>query len=204
MAVFVGVLVIALYYLAGPQKVGRESRLFIGALISMCVIFTFIFTPFTVPDEDYHFSASHCLANFLMGDGYQSEDPVTMREDDAWSFQSLSSLLSSGSYNRAVNSAAGLFGDSKGNTEVITGRSHSITASMPQTKKLCSWNRVCKTVESVFLLAIRPWATFQFSELCDACVSSISNFTSWKNAVATVSLLPMSLHLAASYLMMHS
>ena len=155
-------LVIALYYLAGPQKVGRESRLFIGALISMCVIFTFIFTPFTVPDEDYHFSASHCLANFLMGDGYQSEDPVTMREDDAWFFQSLSSLLSSGSYNRAVNSAAGLFGDSKGNTEVITGRSHSITASMPQTKNLCSWNRVCKTAESVFLLAIRPWATFQF------------------------------------------
>lgn len=199
-AVFIVALLVFLLYASGSQRAERVSRLFIGALVSMGVMFTFVFTPFTVPDEDYHFSASYCLANFLMGEGYQSEDPVTMREDDAQFFRSLSTTLSSGSYNRVVDSAGDFFCGSSKSVEVITGRSHSITGSMPQTKIASALGIVLArllNLSSYWLFTLGR--LFNFLSYVVLVVLAYRISPIGKNAIAVVSLLPMSLHLAASY-----
>ena len=73
-------------------KRGEGAPLFLMALACSGLLYMGVFTPFTVPDEVYHFEATYCLSNALMGEGYQS-DPVIMRSDDADLLDELSTTL---------------------------------------------------------------------------------------------------------------
>lgn len=178
----------------------KEPRAFIALLVGFGVAFGLVFTPFSVPDEDFHFSASYALSNFLMGKGYQSSDPVLMREDDAHMFEDMDTSLKDAEYLKITDGFTSLFSASAKEVEVVTGRSHSITGNPPQAKIVSA---VAITIarlfnlSSVYLFYLGRFANLALYVVLIWLAYRITPIG--KNAVMVLSLLPMSLHLAASY-----
>ncbi len=178
----------------------NESRAFIVLLVGLGFAFGLVFPPFSVPDEDFHFSASYVLSNFIMGKGYQSNDPVLMREDDARMFEDMDTSLKDAEYVKMTDGFTSLFSVSTNEVEVATGRSHSITGNPPQAKIVSA---VAITLArllnlgSVYLFYLGRFANLTLYVVLIWRAYKITPIG--KNAVMTLSLLPMSLHLAASY-----
>lgn len=182
------------------NKKNSASLLLAASLLISGLAYGAVFTPFSAPDEDFHFSASYVLSNFLLGQGYQSEDPVPMRAGDASFFNEFDIYLNSSGYEKMV---AGFESPSVSHTEVvnvITNRSHSITGNPPQ----------CKIASALGitlgrLLGFNSYLTYYIGRLFNLILYIVVVVFAFritpvgKAVFAAISLLPMSLHLAVSY-----
>lgn len=184
------------------ESKASSSHLFLYALISLGLLFSAVFPPLSAPDEDFHFSASYVLSNFMMGKGYQNDDPVPMRESDAQLYyESAANVnLTASDYDLAISDLSQPLDSSSSEVQVITGRSHWISGNLPQSKIASALG-----ITLARLLNLGPYYLYQLGRLCNLALYIALVYVAFKiapigrNVIATVSLLPMSLHLAASY-----
>lgn len=175
-----------------------SEHLLIAALGISCLIFAFVFPPMTVPDEGHHYQSSYWLANCIMGDSSINENSIPMRESDwmlmtewsstAVSYQSYQSILDHFEFlntNAEVVDSTGSF--SLGN-ENIVAKIGSVFAIL---------------IGKIFGLGAYPLFylgrifTFLQYSICVMLAYRIIPFG--KNVIAAIALLPMTLHVAASF-----
>lgn len=180
----------------------KEGRLFLASVAVLGILFAGVFTPLSAPDEDFHFSASYALSNFIMGKGYQSDDPLLMRQSDADFYNCFvhNLNLSAANYDYLNKEFSQHIIDSSSEILVFTGRSHSISSNLPQEKLLSALGI---TLARVFNLG--PAYLYLCGRLFNLAFYIVCVYIAFKvtpvgrNIIAVVSLFPMSLHLAASY-----
>ena len=193
---------VAIYVLWSRQSllVSCSTRLLAVSLLVSGLAYGAVFTPFSAPDEDYHYSASYVLSNFMLGQGYQSEDPVPMREDDANFFKGRNINLSSSGYDSLKEAFSEPFCQSNQITYVQTNRSHSISGNPPQCKIASALG-----ITIARLLGLSSYLTYYFGRFFNLALYVFIIALAFRitpigrSIFAVVSLLPMSLHLAVSY-----
>lgn len=197
--IIVGVLALVFAHRRSRQQ-DACSRAYLVVLLGLGVCYSLAFSPFSVPDEDFHFSASYSLSNFIMGKGYQSEDPVPMRVEDARLFDRLSTTLGNDEYEQMKREFSTPLISSAGDVDVETGRGHSISGNPPQAKIASA---IGITLARVFSLG--PLYLFYFGRFANLALYAVLVYLACritpvgKNVLMAISLLPMSIHLAASY-----
>ena len=176
-----------------------KSHLFLLALICSGLVYMGVFTPFTVPDEVYHFEATYCLSNALMGEGYQS-DPVMMRADDAVLLEELSPTLRLSDYESVVNGLAQPIVEDASPVGVETGSPFDLGSNPPQVRIFAALG-----ITLARLLQLGPYYLVYLGRLFNLAFFIVIAYLAYrvtpigKNVFAAVCLLPMTLHLAASY-----
>ena len=179
-----------------------DTKLFLASLTILGILFSGVFTPLSAPDEDFHFTASYSLSNFIMGKGYQSDDPLLMRRSDAEFYNQFAQNvdLSSNNYDYLNREYSQLFDSSDSEVQVLTGRSHSVSQNLPQ-EKLAS----ALGITLARLLNFGPAYLYLFGRLFNLAFYIVCVYIAFRitpigrNIIAVVSLFPMCLHLAASY-----
>lgn len=180
-------------------KRGEGAPLFLMALACSGLLYMGVFTPFTVPDEVYHFEATYCLSNALMGEGYQS-DPVIMRSDDADLLNELSTTLRLSDYESVSEGVTQLFVEDATPVEVDTGSSFDLGANPPQVRTFGALG-----ITLARLLQLGPYYLLYLGRLFNLAFFIAISYLAYKitpigkNVFAAVCLLPMTQHLAASY-----
>ena len=175
-----------------------RSPLMLFTLICSGLLYMAVFTPFTVPDEVYHFQATYCLSNALMGEGYQG-DPVEMRVEDAELVSELSPTLKVSDYD-AVMTGLGESSISGQTTEVSTGSSFDLGSNPPQIRIVSALG-----ITLARLLNLGPYYLIYLGRLFNLAFYICLAYLAYritpvgKNIFAVVMLLPMTQHLAASY-----
>lgn len=176
------------------------SKLYLAALLCSGLIFSVLLTPFSVPDEDYHFAASYSWSNLLMGYGYQDEDPLVMRACDAEFYQNKSVRVDRAAFITLIDGLGQPFSEDNGLVLATTNRTHELSSNLPQEKLPSAIG-----ITLARLLGLSPTYLFLVGRLCNAVLFSLLFYLAFKiapfgkNAFVCVSLLPMSLHLGASY-----
>lgn len=179
-----------------------DTKLFLASLTILGILFSGVFTPLSAPDEDFHFTASYSLSNFIMGKGYQSDDPLLMRRSDAEFYNQFAQNvdLSSNNYDYLNREYSQLFDSSDSEVQVLTGRSHSVSQNLPQ-EKLAS----ALGITLARLLNFGPAYLYLFGRLFNLAFYIVCVYIAFRitpigrNIIAVISLFPMCLHLAASY-----
>lgn len=176
------------------------SKLYLAVLLCSGMVFSIFFTPFSVPDEDYHFAASYSWSNLIMGYGYQEEDPLVMRECDAEFYKNKSSRIDRTAILTLIDGLKQPFSFENNIVLATTNRSHELSSNLPQEKIPSAIG-----ITLARLLGLSPYYLFLIGRLCNVLVSSLLFYLAFrispigKNAFVCTSLLPMTLHLGASY-----
>lgn len=179
-----------------------DAKLFLASLTILGILFSGVFTPLSAPDEDFHFTASYSLSNFIMGKGYQSDDPLLMRRSDAEFYNQFAQNvdLSSNNYDYLNREYSQLFDSSDSEVQVLTGRSHSVSQNLPQEKFASALG-----ITLARLLNFGPAYLYLFGRLFNLAFYIVCVYIAFRitpigrNIIAVISLFPMCLHLAASY-----
>ncbi|WP_455135988.1 DUF2142 domain-containing protein [Thermophilibacter sp.] len=175
-----------------------KSPLFLYALICSGLVFMGVFTPFTVPDEIYHFNATYCASDALMGYGYQA-DPLPMRRVDANLVNELSATVEASNYDAVMRGLSEVTASSE-MTEMSTGSSLDPSANLPQLRLVGALG-----ITVARLLNLGPYYLLYLGRFCNLAFFIVCAYLAFKimpvgkNVIAVVSLLPMTQHLAASY-----
>lgn len=207
-SICISALLLILYIVFVFVAIGRDvnqttdTKLFLASLIIMGILFSGVFTPLSAPDEDFHFTASYSLSNFMMGKGYQSDDPLLMRRSDAEFYNQFAQNvdLSSNNYDYLNRKYSQLFDCSDSEVQVLTGRSHSVSQNLPQEKLASAFG-----ITLARLLNLGPAYLYLFGRLFNLAFYIVCVYIAFRitpigrNIIAVISLFPMCLHLAASY-----
>lgn len=188
---------------------GRRMIAFGSVLASFCIVFAAAFPPLSVPDEQHHFYATYWLSNIVLGEGDGLDsDPMPMRASDkelcdymVWRAVEDGDLyeIGRGVYGATRDLASGAIDFPDGTKELSEYNFN-----------LGSENVVAKVgslagVVLARLLDLGPVALFYLGRFGSivafvACALAAYKITPvFKNAIVATSLLPMTLHLAASY-----
>ena len=178
----------------------RDAHLYLLVLLLSGLAYCFMFTPFSVPDEGYHYSASYCYSNFLLGKGYQSEDPVTMRAADAQFLYDASTQLNCSEIDKEISGFKQFGVSSEVEIEVTTNHGHYVSSNLPQEKIASAFGMAIARI-----LNLGPYWVFYIGRLFNLLQFVLFVYIGYriipfgKSAYITASLLPMTLHLAGSY-----
>lgn len=224
------IILVIIYSLFWFCQIGRKLPLVLGTILSFCLLFIliifsrnckfekinaclylssliiggmaycFLFTPFSVPDEVFHYSSSYCYSNFLMGKGFQSEDPLIMREVDAQFLHDGTTQMSSSEIDGEVIGLQQFDVNNSNEVEVFTNYDHSVSFNLPQEKVASALG-----ITLARIMNLGPYWLFYLGRLFNlfqfVCLVYIGYriIPFGKSAYVAVSLLPMTLHLAGSY-----
>lgn len=187
----------------------RQTIAFGSLLASFCIVFAVVFPPLSAPDELHHFYATYWVSNMVLGEGNGLDsDPMPMRAADKelCDYMMRSAVeegrlyeIDRGVYDAASDVASGAIVFPEGIEELEEYKFN-----------LGSENVIAKfgSVAGVVLarvLNLGPLALFYFGRFGSiafflACAVGAYRITPvFKNAIVVTSLLPMTLHLAASY-----
>lgn len=189
-----------LFWFCQNKKASNTPLLLAIVLTVSGLAYGAVFTPFSAPDEDFHYSASYVLSNFILGDGYQSQDPVPMRTDDALLYKNMSINLNDDGYRALTDAVSHPFVESNDSVLVNTNRGHTLEANPPQCKVASALGIVLGR-----LLHLNSYFTYYLGRLFNLIVYICLVVVAFKitpigkSVIAAISLLPMSLHLAVSY-----
>ena len=175
------------------------GRLFLLLLVVFGLFFCFVFPPMKVPDEIYHYLSTQWIVNVITGNGTFSSPDVLLRGDD-WLLYSKfdSSLLTSGDYATVTNNFTWFCSDDS--LHLVDGYSFTFGSVNPSAKIF--------TVLGLLVakcLHLGAYPTFYLGRLFSLGFFVMSACGAYKIApkgksvIVFVSLLPMTLHLAASY-----
>lgn len=178
----------------------RDLPAFVTASAVLGVVMCFVFPPLSVPDEFYHFQSSYWYSDVLMGSASlldASEFPMRS-QDLRMSQQHLGAMISNQSY-RTILSEFDLF-ESDDSIDSVSDRSYTLGTNPPQLKIPSALGI---TIARVFEFGAYPLFylgrlfNLVYYILLSALAIKIIPFG--KKSLAAVALLPMTLHLAASY-----
>lgn len=178
----------------------KSDWVFLALLLTFSIIFCFIFPPFTVPDEGHHFFSTYWLVDSLPFNGRVIDgDTFLVRDIDASLYNGplTSKVISSASFNSIFQNFS-LFGN--GTLVPFSEFSFSIGSE----------NVIAKIGSVVglqigLLLGLGAFPVFYMGRIGSALYFCFCAFCAYriaprgKSIIAFVSLLPMTLHLAASY-----
>lgn len=199
-------------YAALKARSAKHTNLwsFVVALSLWGLLFLLLFPPFSVPDEPYHYFAAYQLSDALMFLGQGENNTLPMRTEDVEFVTDgmlASPFLQAGSYGEIARGAI----DVSVNGEIIdyTLKDHAISqfdipASLTSNPLQ---DRLAPALGITFgrLLGLNAIITFYCGRLFSlATFAAIVTFAvkaipTGRTIVMAVSLLPMTLHLAASY-----
>lgn len=174
------------------------NRVFLGALLILGSFYLVIFPPNTVPDEVYHFQASYKYSNAVLGEAI-GDNEISIRNEDQVLFEDTSIMVSSERYRSVINNFE-LFASHNGTLEQSLVSSFAIGNNPPQTK--------IASVTGIILgkvLGLGAYPLYYLGRLFNLIVFALCAFFAvkltpcGKNIFRAVALLPMTLHLAASY-----
>ncbi len=177
----------------------KEEGLFLFLLIASGLLFCFAFPPMKVPDESYHYISTFWIADALTGNGSLASSDVLLRADD-WLLHSQlnSATVSSNDYLTVVNGFSLFCTDSS--SRLVSAYSFTLGAVNPTAK--------IPTVIALLLakaLNLGAYPTFYLGRLFSLAFFVACAYLAFrvapkgKSLIVFVSLLPMTLHLAASY-----
>lgn len=170
-----------------------------GVILAIsCIVFTFVFPPTTVPDETHHYLSSYWLADCLQGQASFADSSSFPMRDSDW--QMLSGSSNSVSYDsyKVVFDNFELFDSS----DEVYEASYSFS--------LGSENVVTKlgSVLAIVLgkaIGLGAYPVFYLGRLFNSAYFILLTLAAYKlipfakNIIVCISLLPMTLHLAASF-----
>lgn len=180
-----------------------QYRNYVVALSTLCIIFTFVIPPLTSPDEDHHFAASYWLANCITGSSsLKDTGTLPMRpEDSNLLFRDYSWFIEAASYE-AIFENASLFAQSTEMVDVDTSNTYYF--SIGGDYAFLKIPSVLGIIIARFL-HLGAYPLFYLGRLLSCAffiicsLFAVSRTPFGKGAFAAVSLLPMTLSLAASY-----
>lgn len=178
----------------------RERRVcvFASILSLSCIVFVFAFPPMTVPDEAHHFFASYWLADVIAGQASLNDSEFPVRDEDFDLYQKSDTIISADSYTHIFNHFK--WGETSTGNTVVREFDFSFGSENVITK--------VGTVIAILLgraLRLGVYPLFYLGRLFNCILFIVGAVAAYritpvgKNVIAACSLLPMTLHLAASY-----
>lgn len=178
----------------------KSEWVFLALLVSFSIIFCFIFPPYTVPDERHHFFSTYWLVDSLPFNGRVIDgDTFLVRDIDLSLYKGklTSTTINSASYSSIFHNFS-LFGNGK----LIPFSEYSFSVG--------SENVIAKIGSVIGLqiglfLGLGAFPAFYMGRIGSALFFCFCAFLAYriaprgKSVIVFVSLLPMTLHLAASY-----
>lgn len=178
----------------------KSEWVFLALLVSFSIIFCFIFPPYTVPDEGHHFFSTYWLVDSLPFNGRVIDgDTFLVRDIDLslYNGKLTSTTINSASYSSIFHNFS-LFGNGK----LIPFSEYSFSVG--------SENVIAKIGSVIGLqiglfLGLGAFPAFYMGRIGSALFFCFCAFLAYriaprgKSVIVFVSLLPMTLHLAASY-----
>lgn len=192
--------VISLIALALFKRITFEStKLFAVVLFVSGLFFTFAFTPGSVPDETFHYWSSCYYSNLILGGEIDSENTMLeMRQTDADLY--IENELSADMYSKTIASL-GETSDNNETTMVLVSPGALNSAQNPFYIKLPSVLGIClgrlagfDAVVTFYLGRILNFILFAALALMAIRLTPVG-----KNGLKVICLLPMTLHICASY-----
>lgn len=186
----------------------RQIIAFGSVLASLCIVFAMAFPPLSAPDEHHHFYATYWLSNIVLGEGDGlNSDSMPIRAADKKLCDYM--MRSAAEEGRLYEIGRGVYGATRdlasGAVDFPEG-----TKGLKHNFNIGSENVVAKvgSVTGVVLariLNLGPVALFYFGRFGSIIFFVVCALGAYKiapvfkNAIVATSLLPMTLHLAASY-----
>lgn len=178
----------------------KSEWVFLALLISFSIIFCFIFPPYTVPDEGHHFFSTYWLVDSLPFNGRVIDSATFLVRDIDLSLYKgplISTTINSASFSSILQNFS-LFGNGK----LIPFSEYSFSVG--------SENVIAKIGSVIGLqiglfLRLGAFPAFYMGRIGSALFFCFCAFLAYriaprgKSVIVFVSLLPMTLHLAASY-----
>ena len=177
-----------------------SETVFLAALLTSCVVFVLMFPPLSVPDEGHHYMSSYWLANSITGKtSIFDASTIPLRQDDFLLYSEWSSSEINLQSYRSVISHFELFNHS---SEIVLTNSESFSIG--------SENIATKLGSVLGILIARffnlgAYPLFYLGRLLNAVQFALLSYAAFKiipigkTIISSVSMLPMTLHLAASY-----
>ena len=179
----------------------KDQTLFLVVLIVMGLLFCFATSPMGVPDEPWHYASTYWLADGITGKGSltSSADGILMRGEDWLLFKRSSVSIRDTSYLNVIDNFSWL----------CTNESERVWIGY-NFRSLVGVNASAKifTVCGLLLgkaLHLGAYPTFYLGRIGSLAFYVFAAYTAFKMApkgksvIALVALLPMSLHIGASY-----
>lgn len=177
----------------------KSEWVFLALLIAFLIIFSFIFPPFTVPDEGHHFFSTYWLVDSLPFNAHVTNDGgFLVRDIDLFLYKDRqSNAIDSSSFDSIIQNFA-LFGNGKWtpfNDFSFSVGSENVTAKLGSIVGL----------QIGLFFGLGAYPAFYMGRVGSALVFCFCAFQAYriapkgKSVIVFVSLLPMTLHLAASY-----
>lgn len=180
----------------------KNAGVLFTVLFMTGIAYTLCFTPFTVPDEPYHYVASYSLANVLTG-RHSDANSLEMRKTDAELLSSYSTHLDYENYRtvKVALSQSVSVGKGEAQFEVVdSGINFASGANPVQVKLLSALGIVVGRVIGLSgILTFYLGRIFNLVAYCAAAIFAIRIMPKGKDILLVCSALPMTLHLAASY-----
>ena len=159
------------------------------------VLYLFVFTPNSVPDEPIHYRTAYHLSNKMMFDFGDQDSALNMRQEDVMYMEKTPTMLSSRHYNQ-VSKDNYLFCKNK---EVIT------TAYGYMENKTLVYIPAATGITLGRLIGLSGYWTYQLGRLFNFIMFAVFIFFAiklmpfGKIAVSAISLIPMNMHIMASF-----
>lgn len=174
-----------------------STTIFAGVLCLLALVYTFAFPPLTVPDEAHHFYSSYWLADVITGQA--DERGFEVRTSNWQLFTELNNnAVDVDDYHKIMNDFE--FFQSDQSAITVDYFRYSLGSENPPTK-------IATTISILLgkLLNLGTYPLFYLGRLFNAASFIICAIASYriipfgKKVIVALSLLPMTLHLAASY-----
>ena len=165
-----------------------------------CLVYAFAFPPFSVADEGHHYFASYWLSDIVMGQATPADgNAFPIRSEDVDFYDASSTVIDYKAY-RTVAEHFFEFSDNPNELEMMTGVNLSIGGEN-------IFAKLGSVVGLLFgrLFGLGAYPLFYLGRITSAlffigcAVLAVKITPVGKSVFAVVSLLPMTLHLAASY-----
>lgn len=193
----VGISLTALYRKGLFSSTKMPIPAFAGVLTLFSLVYVFVFTPLSVPDEPHHFYSSYWIADLITGQINDQGFEVRSADWDQLS-NTTSVLVSAENYQRVLDNFE-LFQTDDSTMTIDAYRydlgSENLPAKIPTVLAILIGRALHLGTYPLFYLGRI------FNAICFvACAVLAYRITPFgKNVVAALSLLPMTLHLAASF-----
>lgn len=176
-----------------------EHAAFIVAFFLLGLLYMAVFSPGNVPDEMYHFNSTYKYSNMLLGQDC-ADDFISMRGDDIeFQHNVMAAKLTRHSYESVATHFRLFVGDGEYGVYEVDS-SYPITSNVPQQRVPAALGiSLAKLLGlgSVPLFYFGRFFNFLYAGSLIAAAVYITPIGS--NIFKTVALLPMTLHLVASY-----
>lgn len=174
------------------------NKVFLAVFLVAGCFYLAVFPPNSVPDEIYHFQASYKYSDILLGQEVDSSE-ITIRNEDKPLFEDQEVEVSFERYKGAADNFS-FFASEDGVTTAKVMSSFNVSDNPPQTKFA---SVIGLTLGIIFGLGAYP--VYYLGRLFNLLVFAVMVYFSIKitpvakNVFRVIALLPMTLHLAASY-----